>query len=623
MANSAERRVNFILGVQVANDLRAQFDVLRQEAERLQRVLDQLKIGGAPGVPAGSPGGGGSGPPRGGGPGRPAPEMFAGKTLREWEKISAGIDRELKKQEDATMRFWAGEAKKIDKAIADREKAEKRAAQNSAREQEQAAAKIRAANGQLRESFERTTEGVLKLGRGFAQLGLVGEKDMQRIVQTLLKVQGAIDLTRGGIDLGRGIMGGVDAGLARMGMAGGTGFAGAAVSGAGAAAATAALTALAAAAYVATDGLNGLGAIGGVRPGGIKDRIATKEVEIAGQAGVADWAALIAGGAFGPAGVNAGGPINFEGDLGQGRFDKVAVARQRRLETEQQNQGIDAGFRRQMREDQLPAFAAFQNRLRGEGVTAIDMERRSLGFSRRQADVRMEQVEGQEALARQRGNGRLSGNEEKEFANARKQVLQEMLGIEQQMADVTRRAGMERVDRLREAQGIAAQFAQSENQRLLAEQNKLESDAERFAKLDPDAQINFRNLAQRFQRGDQLGTNELSELQQFETFRNQARQRLVDRGLSASGDLFGAQQERVEQAEAAAAQAQAIQANVDTKIQVELTANEQQLQEAFAGPIQQLLDKIQEIVEGQGRNVRDEMNAQDRKGRELRNRGQR
>src|SRR5690606_21104237 len=136
----------------------------------------------------------------------------------------------------------------------DREAAAKRASAAEAREAKLAAGRIIGANARLREGFERTTEGALKLGRGIAMLGLTSEESMQKILQTMLRVQGVVDTVRGTMDLGRGAAGMIDAVGERRaaratlaglsgGVAGGAGAAGragggaAAAGGAGAAAA--------------------------------------------------------------------------------------------------------------------------------------------------------------------------------------------------------------------------------------------------------------------------------------------------------------------------------------------------------------------------------------------------
>lgn len=51
----------------------------------------------------------------------------------------------------------------------------------------------------LRDEFNRAFESVLKLGKGFALLGLIGEKETEKILQVLLKVQAAAFISKGAI----------------------------------------------------------------------------------------------------------------------------------------------------------------------------------------------------------------------------------------------------------------------------------------------------------------------------------------------------------------------------------------------------------------------------------------
>ncbi|MBE3132930.1 MAG: hypothetical protein IMZ55_05615, partial [Acidobacteria bacterium] len=52
---------------------------------------------------------------------------------------------------------------------------------------------------QMREATSMALGGVIQLGRGFALLGIVGEKDTKKLLEGLIKIQAAFDLLRGGM----------------------------------------------------------------------------------------------------------------------------------------------------------------------------------------------------------------------------------------------------------------------------------------------------------------------------------------------------------------------------------------------------------------------------------------
>ena len=66
-------------------------------------------------------------------------------------------------------------------------------------EHKSARAAVVSGNDAMIESMLGLTEGVMKVGRGFVALGLIGEEDTQKIVDGLLKVQGTFDLLTGGV----------------------------------------------------------------------------------------------------------------------------------------------------------------------------------------------------------------------------------------------------------------------------------------------------------------------------------------------------------------------------------------------------------------------------------------
>lgn len=135
------------------------------------------------------------------------------KAAQSAQKQSEAYQRELSKQEEAFERTREKELAGLEKAVQAAEEAAKKqtaAVAKAYQEHESAVARGKAAEAALLGAFNQTTEGVLKLGRGFVMLGLVGEEDTKKVVAGLLKVQGAIDIVKGGLNLWQGLSSIVD-----------------------------------------------------------------------------------------------------------------------------------------------------------------------------------------------------------------------------------------------------------------------------------------------------------------------------------------------------------------------------------------------------------------------------
>ena len=66
-------------------------------------------------------------------------------------------------------------------------------------------------NGEMRRGLYDTFEAVTRLGRGFAYIGVVGEEDVRKVLDVLMKVEATINLIRGGVDTFRGLSQAVNA----------------------------------------------------------------------------------------------------------------------------------------------------------------------------------------------------------------------------------------------------------------------------------------------------------------------------------------------------------------------------------------------------------------------------
>ena len=138
-----------------------------------------------------------------------AVEFAKRKVKTEEDRLAAeekaqqrSADKERKRKEKDA----ADNVRLIERQAAEQERADQRIVQSH----EQATSKLMAGRRQMTEGLLHTTEAVTRLGRGFALLGLVGEKDMAKLVAELAKMQAIIDITTGGVRLYIGLSKAVD-----------------------------------------------------------------------------------------------------------------------------------------------------------------------------------------------------------------------------------------------------------------------------------------------------------------------------------------------------------------------------------------------------------------------------
>lgn len=212
---------------------------------------------------------------------------------RERARIKKAAERESVREIQASVREAAKREKYLEANYKRKEK-EKKAAE---REQSQFDRRSIIMNRQLDRSLIGILGSTMSLARGFALLGLAGEESSEKMLRGLLKVEGAFEMFRGGLNLIGGLgkfgrvirgMGGGAAGMSGAGSAG-LGLAGGALGGrffAGSLAAKGGLAAIAAlAAYaggkVAIEtgrDVSKYGLGGGYRPGTWGGYIADTEV---------------------------------------------------------------------------------------------------------------------------------------------------------------------------------------------------------------------------------------------------------------------------------------------------------------------------------------------------------
>ena len=133
-------------------------------------------------------------------------ERAVAAAAREEQRIQARSVKETEKAESekqrAAGRTLQEEQRAQARSIRETVKAERQkqtAQARTIRELEHRHARLFTANLRLGQSVRSTMQGVLRLGRGIALLGIVGEKDTEKLLRALVKVQAVFDLIRGAI----------------------------------------------------------------------------------------------------------------------------------------------------------------------------------------------------------------------------------------------------------------------------------------------------------------------------------------------------------------------------------------------------------------------------------------
>jgi len=128
-------------------------------------------------------------------------EAAAEKSARARVAAEKKVSEEAKKAD----KDRADSAKKLDdelRIIDDKRQREQERRQKTARaEMDKSRQMMKQAGAQMHEATNVGMEGVLKMGRGFAMLGMVGEESTQKILMQLIKVQAAFDLIRGALEM--------------------------------------------------------------------------------------------------------------------------------------------------------------------------------------------------------------------------------------------------------------------------------------------------------------------------------------------------------------------------------------------------------------------------------------
>ena len=126
---------------------------------------------------------------------------LAEKTAAEVERLdnraAAAKLKVLEDQEKASKRAADAEKKRIDAEI----KSNQTALETAEKKHQTIQAQIKASEKQSLATFASIGESAMRVARGMTAIGLAGEDDLKKVVQALLKVQGAFDIVSGGIQI--------------------------------------------------------------------------------------------------------------------------------------------------------------------------------------------------------------------------------------------------------------------------------------------------------------------------------------------------------------------------------------------------------------------------------------
>jgi len=400
--------------------------------------------------------------------------------------------------------------------------------------------------------------GLGSIAAGVAYSGLVGEESSQKILNTLLAVEGARQIGGGAISAYKGI----------GAMAGG-GAAGAAAS---AAAATAAVGLLALASTTAAvvasfetlrDAVR-FGPGGGATPGSFSSFVGDK------LAGLRAWNERT----FGSQKLRDSGAYDKNATVGLVRSQETLSRQQAAQEQWRVRQAMLSG------------------ELREAGVMRQQMIQGNIGRAR-------------EALAGAVGNyntavsSRASFDVQQTAAQNVLAIQQEILRINRHQADVAVQGARQHYDLLRQASLEAKRLA-DESQRNLS------SDLMRFAQASPFEQSRVRTVAGRLRTGQDLSRADLEIAGQYNAFEQQAQSAAEKRAMAAgAGTIFGdaiSDSKRLAEASAAAAkQVAEAKVTLDQQITLQLKIDADELGDEDLVKLKPILDELnarnQRIIE--------------------------
>lgn len=499
------------------------------------------------------------------------------------EKRKAALDKATQADKDYWDSFVAYGQKAAARRAADEEKdarQRERDQEKLSEAHERAQRKIEQQSIRIRQSLAEVASGATELARGFVEIGLVGEEDFDKIKDSILRVQGAIDYVRGGINtfnaLSEAAMhyreklelvakagelaGKVKGGYGAIGSAGtlgaGSAVAGGAEAAGGAAAGivgpvVAAITGVAAA--VASFVLTAREAVkhgvgGGATQGSVVDRVASWE------AGMAEWQ----GGILRSIGVQKewtfwiarAGMEAAEASEKTSRMTKTLAEEAKQRDEINRNRTLLYQEASRDSETRLQAKTRFNAVQADVGQYATPQQQ--LAAHRTQLDADREAVEAERARINQQlrdthgpQGQQLPGHEEAE--RQAEEFEQKIFGLKQRELELAHEERRVSIEAAREKlQIMASQLANLKQQKEAARNEEIDS-AAAFGRLSRAKQQQALKLRERIEQGDiqNFTRHELERVEQFGDARGKAesRREFARRGNETiGGSVFGAEE---------------------------------------------------------------------------------
>ncbi len=389
---------------------------------------------------------------------------------------AAQAGAEMRKVLDAVKTQATSAAKATADATTKAADQQVKAVKKVAAEQEKAARAMRQNQAALGKAFKQSVAGAMLLGRSLAMLGATGEKDLEKLLRVLIKIQMVYDSLRGASQVIQGISSVVAArGAMRAG---------------------------------------GAVAAGGVA--GIAGR--------AGGAAAVGWGAFgkaAAGGATGVVGVKAAGAV---AGAGAGTTIAVGVAALASAITATITAVQTLGDAMKFGFGGGATPGSLSDKIANAEVAVVAWTSRLFGFDFTGAGA----VEkGEAEKARRRGGAKLEADYEKTVASLLRQkqsIIQTMRNEElQRVREIQRvelQGGQQRISLLERARDIQIDAARRARQQATGAR-------ERFADLNPMARMRVQRAKQKMAAGQRLTVGEEQALGQFREIGS------IDRGVGA------------------------------------------------------------------------------------------
>jgi hypothetical protein len=474
---------------------------------------------------------------------------FRRKKAAETAKAEIAAEEEANRVIQAAVKATANERFK-EISIAERTAAHKRqTAAESAETAKTASAQIEAANVRAASATRALGEATLLTIRGFAMLGADGSKDVEKVLQSLLMVQGAIDLFKGL----EGILVGITQayrGVQAAATAAATAQTASAAAGAGAGAAGGAAAGGGLAGFAAKAGLYGAAVVGGFGVGyGINKYLGGNRLVAGlgiGDSGEGETARQEANLRY----MEQRDAADLErrqrtrkfvtgAEAEQARYQTATAysARGRAFELSEANVGIgEANSALGRARTTAERSAAMAGQVTAAGNLRATLSQhgldigRDLGAATRQREAAVAQLQ---AVGANKDRGTRS-----EYLQARAAALQQQQQAEQNIAEAIQRQTQNRQQQL-QAQRQSVELAQ---QQLQSEKDRVNAVNQGLGSLSEGEQDEVRRIAKKVKAGEQIDEGELKFLEghgggAFSEFTQQQRRQRGEAAFGGDADV--------------------------------------------------------------------------------------